>query len=173
MAASRKLSYKQPSSYIRSRLASPNPCHSDCEVGDIWHAGARCVDDLCKYPPHSARRPLRHHDRHAETRARRGDAAPRHLDRRADPVLLRHGYHRSELERSGGPPLEAGEQLCFGLAPEQLLVKGDDRICSRLLGSVEPIEHTGEITKAGPRPARRPQSGGARHRSTGPTPAAP
>ena len=75
-----RLPYGTISSYIRSRLPSSNPCHSNCEVGDIWRAGARCVDDLCEYPPHSARRPLRHRDRHAETQARRGDAAPPHLD---------------------------------------------------------------------------------------------
>ena len=115
-------------------MASPNSCHSNCEVGDIWRTGARCVDDLCEYPPHSARRPLRQRDRHAETRGRQGGAAQRHLDRRADPVLLRHGYHRSELERSGVPPLKTGDELCLSMAPKQLLVKGDDRICSRLLG---------------------------------------
>ena len=137
---------------IRSRLPSPDPCHSNCEIGDIWRAGARCVDDVCEYPPHSARRPLRHRDRHAETRARRGDGVKeRPLERRLDRVLLRHGCHRSELERSGVPPLEVGEQLCLGLAPDQLLVKGDDRICSRLLGSVEPIEPRDEIIKAGSR----------------------
>ena len=69
-----------------------------------------------------------------------------HLDR----VLLRHGYHRSELERSGVPSLETGDQLCLGMAPEQLVVKGDERICSRLLGGmVEPIGRIGEIATTG------------------------
>ena len=55
-------------------------------------------------------------------------------------VLLRHGYHRSGLERSGVPPLEAGVQLFLGMSPEILVVKGGERFCSRLRGSVEPTE---------------------------------
>ena len=80
---------------------------------------------------------------------RRGDGEGRlflHLDR----VLLRHGHHRSELERSSVPSLETGDQFRLGMAPEKALVKGDDRTCSRLLGnSVELIGSIGEMATGG------------------------
>ena len=130
-------------------LPLPDPCYSNCEVADIWCDGARGVDDGCEYPSRSARRPLRQRDRQAEARMRRGDGEDRVLGPRFDRVLLRHGYHRSELKRSVVPPLEPGEQLRLGMAPKQLVVNGDERICSRLRGSVEPIEPRNEIANAG------------------------
>ena len=43
-----------------------------------------------------------------------GSGSVRRLDRGLDPVLLRHGYHRPEFERSVVPPLDAGDQLRLG-----------------------------------------------------------
>ena len=49
---------------------------------------------------------------------RRGDGVNgRRIDPRSDRVLLRHGYYRSELERSGVLPPEAGDQRFLGLPP--------------------------------------------------------
>ena len=73
----------------------------------------------------------------------------RRFDTHFDRVLLRNGYHRSKLERSGVPATESGNQLCLGMTPEELLVECDERICSPLQGSVKPIERTDEITKVG------------------------
>ena len=122
-----------------------NPYHSNCEVADIWCAGARCVDHDCESPRCSARRPFRQRNQHAEARMRREDGADRRLDSRFDRVLLRHGYYRSELERSSVLPLEASHQLRLGMPPQKLLVECDERICSPLQGSVKPVETRDEI----------------------------
>ena len=81
---------------------------------------------------------------------RGGDGADPLIERRLYRVLVRHGYYRSELERVGVPPLEAGNQLRFCMSPEQLLVEGDERIRSPLRGKDEPIERRNEIASGGP-----------------------
>ncbi len=81
---------------------------------------------------------------------RRGNGvSERPLNRHLDPVLLRHGCHWPELERPYVPPLEAGDQLCLGMASEQLVVKGDESFCSPLQDSIEPIEPREEIVSTG------------------------
>ena len=168
-------------------MQSLNPCHPNCDVGDIGRAVAGRVEDDCEYPRRGARRPLRHCDRHAEARVRRGNGvSERPLNRHLDPVLLRHGCHWPELERPYVPPLEAGDQLCLGMASEQLVVKGDESFCSPLQDSIEPIEPREEIVSTGSslglqvtgespgaQTTPRSQSGEARHQSTVSKPVAP
>ena len=72
------------------------------------------------------------------------------IDRRLYRVLLRHSCYRSELERPGVLPLEASDQRCLGMTPEQLLVEGDERIRSPLPGKVEPVEPGDETVGGGP-----------------------
>ena len=98
--------------------------------------GARGVNDAGESPRRRARRPLGQRDRRAQIRGRRGDIVERRLDR----VLRRHGDYGAERERSGVTPMEASDQLGLGIAPEQLAVKGDERLGARLPGKAEPIE---------------------------------
>ena len=69
-----------------------------------------------------------------------------------DRVLLGHCRRWPEHERSGVPVLEAGDQFCFRLAPEQIVAKGNERICARLRCSLEPkgTESAIKGTGAGP-----------------------
>ena len=49
-------------------------------------------------------------------------------------MLFRHGHRQAELKRSSASALDAGDQLCLGVASEKPAVEGDERVCSRLRG---------------------------------------